>query len=293
MGVSLFSNVNKKYLLVSRHHVLDDLRPYTCTFEDCVSAGVLFERYSEWSRHELDVHRREWFCNFCKTLHHTRDGFAEHLQLQHTDLVGKDEDLEPLISLCNRMSTSDEACPLCENLAGKPQEVQMHLARHLQQLAFYTLPKLSDDSAEESEGGSDIANARNHDTKLSDNTQTQLLKISIEENDENSALFTPPSSPPRSVPDLDDSAILENLLTISSLFQEVLDDKDYQKLAKSFAKSPPGDEGLDPTLLLSDPLPGDGFLHDEDYAAHSKIINSIFFIIVYRFVLVVFFVIIY
>lgn len=32
-----------------RYHVLDDLRPYICTFGDCVKADQLYDSYTEWS----------------------------------------------------------------------------------------------------------------------------------------------------------------------------------------------------------------------------------------------------
>src|SRR5258708_18867099 len=75
-------------------------------------------------------------------------------------LVTGEDQFESLISLCERRSTRDEDCPLCENFTGKARAVQQHLARHLRQLAIYTLPKLASNNTEESEAGTAIAHVR-------------------------------------------------------------------------------------------------------------------------------------
>ncbi|KAE8442222.1 hypothetical protein EG329_003693 [Mollisiaceae sp. DMI_Dod_QoI] len=106
-----FSTIDPRDETDWRIHVFDDLRPYICTFGDCVSATVLYHRSSEWSTHELEVHRREWFCNYCNTTCAAKRDFVEHLNLQHMTLIGGEHQLESLATLCERTSTRDEDCP--------------------------------------------------------------------------------------------------------------------------------------------------------------------------------------
>ncbi|KAL2063769.1 hypothetical protein VTL71DRAFT_5574 [Oculimacula yallundae] len=178
-------------------HVLDDLRPYICTFGDCASAAVLFFRYSEWKAHELRVHRREWFCNFCNTIFDTRKDFTEHIHLRHTSIVTGDDQLGPLLSLCERTSTRDEDCPLCKSFSGNVHSLQEHLARHLRQLALYTLPKISGDDSEVGQGESHVVNLRPESDFSSRNTSQELLNISDEQFEQalETSWFTPPNSP--------------------------------------------------------------------------------------------------
>lgn len=133
------------------------------------------------------------------------------------------------------MSTRDEDCPLCECFTGKPREVQTHLAQHLRQLALYTLPKLADDNSQESEAGTEIVNVRNNDAALSDNTQNELLKMSMDEYKQQYSIITPLDSPPRSLPDLDIPIDWEHFQISSLSLVSEHDEKEYQKLVKSFS----------------------------------------------------------
>lgn len=59
MSLLFVSDIN----LVHRKHVLKDIRPYVCTFEDC-NLKLFAERHS-WFEHEMQDHRCKWRCNFC------------------------------------------------------------------------------------------------------------------------------------------------------------------------------------------------------------------------------------
>lgn len=46
-------------------HVLQDLKPYVCTFDNCDAPS--FASPSQWFEHELEMHRQSWTCDFCST----------------------------------------------------------------------------------------------------------------------------------------------------------------------------------------------------------------------------------
>lgn len=72
--------------------MLDDLKPYVCIFEKCPTADRLYERYSDWSTHEREVHRKEWFCNSCNAIFADSDLFQDHLVSIHPqNYAGKEQ----------------------------------------------------------------------------------------------------------------------------------------------------------------------------------------------------------
>ncbi|KAF9894919.1 hypothetical protein FE257_004541 [Aspergillus nanangensis] len=133
-----------------RYHVYGDLRPYICTFGNCVQSSQLYDSYREWSDHERQFHRREWACHICTAVFDTRSSFNDHLQDIHHDMIPKDQ-VQTIATMSNRPVTSPQQCPLCP----KPpiadlNRFQQHLARHLQQLSLFVLPR-PDDSHEHEE----------------------------------------------------------------------------------------------------------------------------------------------
>ena len=122
-----------------------DLQPYMCTFNSCSMADNMFERRSQWFNHELQIHRREWCCN---EDHHEafqdKDLFIEHLRHTHSEL-NLPTDLESVISLFERpVSTSTTSCPFCKNDETKGlsmKNLEKHLARHMEMLALFALPR--------------------------------------------------------------------------------------------------------------------------------------------------------
>ncbi|KAG4432291.1 hypothetical protein IFR05_012220 [Cadophora sp. M221] len=216
-------------------HVLDDLRPYICTFGDCVSAAILYDRFSEWKAHELEVHRREWFCNSCKVTYDTREDFTEHINLRHKSLIEDDDQLAPLLLLCERTSTRDEGCPLCANFAGKVHSLQEHLAVHLRQLALYTLPKVSVDDTENDLAESDVVAQANFDSS-SDNTSQGLRNLSDEKFEDflKTGWFTPPDSPFQPAVESDTSISWDFCRIPLATLENKSKGSDYQKLVPSF-----------------------------------------------------------
>lgn len=126
---------------MTRKHVFKDLRPYVCTFRDCLKSDRLFGSRHDWYNHEVEVHRREWFCNACTQPFPTKALFEAHLRKYHFDLFTEAQ-LSAVTDRCERAidPESEQTCPLCQEKYLRSR-LQSHLAHHMQQLALFTLPK--------------------------------------------------------------------------------------------------------------------------------------------------------
>ncbi|KAJ5195696.1 hypothetical protein N7449_006175 [Penicillium cf. viridicatum] len=124
-----------------KYHVYSDLRPYICTFGDCVKANQLYDSYTEWSEHERQFHRREWICNLCSFNFKSESLFRNHLRDAHAGVLPEDQH-QAMVKLSERSTSSAQQCPLCTKLPiSNPIRFQQHLARHLQQLSLFVLPR--------------------------------------------------------------------------------------------------------------------------------------------------------
>jgi len=147
-------------LIHSRRHVLADLQPYICTFENCGAASHPFETRSEWWAHEIQVHRKEWCCNVdSHPPFATMEEFAQHMQSGHSGAFSGTQ-MTDIMAMCEHpLQSATVACPLCaddNNTPGdheavgsrliktprlvSPNELRRHLAHHLEQLALFALP---------------------------------------------------------------------------------------------------------------------------------------------------------
>ncbi|RGP69547.1 transcription factor [Fusarium sporotrichioides] len=97
-----------------KRHVLADLRPYVCLWEDCTASGMEFMRRHEWTLHEIQNHRKTY----------------KYLSARTTK---EDE----------RVS-----CPLCKQALPSMKDYQRHVGRHQEQLALFALPSLQIDDDE-------------------------------------------------------------------------------------------------------------------------------------------------
>ncbi|OJD24621.1 hypothetical protein ACJ73_04019 [Blastomyces percursus] len=97
-------------------HVFDDLQPYVCTFRDCPTPNQAYSRRRTWFNHEKTAHRAA--------------------QLPQGDSHAA------LLQSSGPMDTlSAVDCPLCREQVLSLHHLERHLARHLEQLALFALPK--------------------------------------------------------------------------------------------------------------------------------------------------------
>ncbi|KAH7324280.1 hypothetical protein B0I35DRAFT_423837 [Stachybotrys elegans] len=143
---------------VWRRHVYSDLRSYVCTFPGC--DAPYFSDINDWFRHEMQVHRVSYTCQFCQgKSFKTQEAYLSHIRKQHPDTAeGSDE--QPFLDIARRPMGQIPAqdCPCCtdweERLRERnavsaesadvicvlPTMFKRHLGSHMEQLALFAIP---------------------------------------------------------------------------------------------------------------------------------------------------------
>lgn len=112
----------------------------------------MFPDSDSWFKHELDSHRAEWSCLFCfqKTFD-SSEKYERHLKGQHEQLI-ENTHISTLLKTSEQAvkTIKPSSCPFCnpevgdENLPIDAFRFKIHVARHMQQLALFALPRVSD-----------------------------------------------------------------------------------------------------------------------------------------------------
>ncbi|KAF2117449.1 hypothetical protein BDV96DRAFT_644867 [Lophiotrema nucula] len=158
-----------------RQHLIKDLEPYVCLFNDCPQADIRYRDQNTWMTH-LRTHTMRWICRLPG---HTKgqnaqsfdsaEEYAEHLKTQHsTSKSLKQTQIEQLMK--HQRPVQDpitfRICPLCPTkiedfgssatvatssrttgnmpASAAGQKMQKHILSHLQLIASYSLPWLDD-----------------------------------------------------------------------------------------------------------------------------------------------------
>lgn len=121
-----------------RDHVLRDLRPYICTYEDCRDGDQQYDTFRQWVSHEERSHRTARQCTeHAEEIFKSDSEWREHMNDQHR------EDKQSPQSVTIEQKTPDvvgtRQCPICPGATVTNE----HVAIHLQQLALFALPKLT------------------------------------------------------------------------------------------------------------------------------------------------------
>ncbi len=142
-----------------KRHIFRDLRPYICTFQICTKSNVMFERRTEWFRHETHLHRKEWSCNVAgHNAFQDKSSFAKHMEAEHRESFPQSQ-LSSVLDMCERpLESIPSKCPLChyEGVDGlNPEQLEQYLARHMETLALFALA--SGPAAEASQDATSIS----------------------------------------------------------------------------------------------------------------------------------------
>ena len=148
----------------------------------------MFEGRAEWFRHEKQVHRREWCCNAAgHGAFQDKEGFRKHIEEHHQELTSSTQ-LSSILDLFERaMESTLASCPLCfvegsSNLSAK--RLEKHLAKHMEALALFALPR-NNNAGDGDSAGSDVAagTLSTTDSDSSPESITKATNIDIAGND--------------------------------------------------------------------------------------------------------------
>lgn len=145
-----------------RAHLIHDLSPYICTYEDCKNPEQLYDDRHDWDHHENSCHRKVWRCP-----EHSGQAFAQlemyrdHLRNQHPDFGNDASETWIIRTSESIMSTTDRSCPICSIGLETPRALQSHIALHLERFSLFSLPRsiaCGDDANDD-----DTADAASHE----------------------------------------------------------------------------------------------------------------------------------
>ncbi|KAK3314332.1 hypothetical protein B0H66DRAFT_483830 [Apodospora peruviana] len=130
-----------------RAHLIHDLRPYMCTYESCRTSDQLYDSIESWINHEESTHRLFMRCPEHPTnIFPCKDDFQSHLEAEHGN---QSNDFRTALLACASKSVSaavTRCCPICLATYTNTQELNTHIARHLERISLFSLPRSACDS---------------------------------------------------------------------------------------------------------------------------------------------------
>jgi len=125
-----------------RAHILQDLQPYICTYNECEDRDRLFNSRTAWLEHERLGHRRVWLC-----FEHTEPKFwskvalQHHLESEHGNNITETQ-IQDLVEV-SELSVEDTrtACPFCLLEGPFPKGFKNHMAFHMWKFAAFSVPR--------------------------------------------------------------------------------------------------------------------------------------------------------
>lgn len=223
-------------------HVLSDLEPYVCTFGKCVRTNDMFRSREDWYNHEMQQHRLEYSCNMKNHERYPdiRD-FKSHMGRDHNIQID-DEQTQSQLSMFSRPTQRKSGvCPLCMK---STKHLKRHLARHLERIALYALPRQPDTEFDPS--GDDTSKENVADSR---STEGFIENDSSRNNDGDRKPLSPSGTDEpvmkKHVP-LD----LPSLLVQNGIDPSMLSEKQTTALQQGI-ENPPNPEYVDALLLLT------------------------------------------
>lgn len=141
-------------------HLIHDLRPYICTYEDCKNPTQLYDSREDWVQHENSEHRKVWRClDHSDQVFKNLQRYKRHLQEQHGESIRSEASSIRIIQASE--SASDivgRACPICMVELDTTRAMESHIALHLERFARFSLPRSVINDEDGSNADSDRAN---------------------------------------------------------------------------------------------------------------------------------------
>jgi hypothetical protein len=189
----------------ARRHVLNDLEPYVCVFEECNDAHRLFRDRAAWLSHMQETHTKQWTCTAAGhrlCIFETEQGFEDHMRFDHA--AGFKESQMPWYKKRSQgpAASTFTACPLCGyetaeerintliNAKGSDskqnyerrkvisEDIAKHVALHLQAISMKALPWQENVEEEPSEKAGSKHADEGHE---SDDDRSSLLLVDSNE----------------------------------------------------------------------------------------------------------------
>ncbi|KAH6867306.1 hypothetical protein B0T10DRAFT_419988, partial [Thelonectria olida] len=137
-------------------HLLHDLRPYICTYEDCRNPDQLYDSRQDWDHHENSCHRK-------------LEAYRDHLRNDHGEYSDDASAARIIRGSESVFDSTDRPCPVCSIVLETPRAMHSHMALHLERFSLFSLPRavaLDDDDV--SDAGSEVANGTIEDSRNED-----------------------------------------------------------------------------------------------------------------------------
>lgn len=175
-----------------RRHVFRDLRPYVCTFLRCQNPEKLYATRHEWKYHEIQMHFRRWICQDCGKSYGYRNGLEKHIGKHHSRSV-TDSQLQVMTDMCERPIDELEGvtCPICSLHPIILHSLHDHIAEHLEEIALFVLPILSEEDDGDSTNSRIVIEADTESLDILDKDSHYVPSVS--QSRENGRCYCPPS----------------------------------------------------------------------------------------------------
>lgn len=135
-------------------HIIHDLQPYHCTFENCHDSNRMYGTRQEWLEHE-SLHTRVWHCADHGEEFETQPEYTAHLHERHPGHKAEYLSPELIAAVVGPSLRLLRDCPFCPAAFSEACALQKHITFHLEKLALLALPADDEDDIDNSEGAPD------------------------------------------------------------------------------------------------------------------------------------------
>ncbi|KAI1876706.1 uncharacterized protein JN550_000778 [Neoarthrinium moseri] len=185
-----------------RTHLLHDLQPYICTYENCPESNCLFPSRTAWVDHETSFHRQSWRCFEHSLQFPTAPALKSHLLDDHIGSL-TEKQMDSLVNLSFVGSVDERPyCPICFQEPPFAKGLETHLANHLERFAKFSLPKTYDQD-DDSRGSLSTRSKRNS-SRISEPTAAEILDEGTAETAFTMRVGQHPVRQPRGPPPMDE-----------------------------------------------------------------------------------------